>query len=205
MVRPYAGCRLAVPGISQTSVSDRSNRIEIGMYPLRGALGDMEAALAALDIPRGAVVIDVGCEGGSQPLQDDGVLPDEAFLRAIEYSLEVLSEAPYGETVQMKLTLRNVSDEPLSFFLGGRPAYDFVVTKPDGGEVWHWMCAKITLAALFKETLDPGEELEFTGEWEQTDNRGEPVSAGIYLVRGVLRIDPREKLVTLDHQLEVLQ
>ena len=81
----------------------------------------------------------------------------------------------YGETVEMKLTLRNAGDEPVSFYLGGSPAYDFVVSTTDGELVWHWMCAKFALASLGNETLEPGEELEFIGEWEQIDNRGEPV------------------------------
>ena len=116
----------------------------------------------------------------------------------------VVPQASYGETVQIKLTLRNVSDEPVSFYLGGGPGHDFVVTTPDGEEVWHSMCAKISNAALFSETLEPGEELEFIGEWEQVDNRGEPVPPGLYFVRGVLNMEPPQKLVTPDHELKVL-
>ena len=48
----------------------------------------------------------------------------------------------------MKLTLRNVSDGSVSFFLGGRPPFDFVVSTADGEQVWHWKCAKITLLPL---------------------------------------------------------
>jgi hypothetical protein len=54
--------------------------------------------------------------------------------------------------------------------LGGGPAHDFVVTTPGGEEVWHWMYAKISNAALYSKTLEPGEELLLTGEWEQVDN-----------------------------------
>ena len=72
----------------------------------------------------------------------------------------------------MKLKLRNTSDEPVQFFTGGRPPHDFVVTTSDGEEVWNWQCAKIILLPLDRKILEPGEELEFTGEWEQVDNRG---------------------------------
>ena len=91
--------------------------------------------------------------------------------------------------MEIKLTLRNASDEPVSFVLGGRPPYDFVVSTADGGQVWHWKCAKITLLPLDSKTLEPGEGLEFVGEWEQVDNRGEPVPPGTYLVRGVLNLE----------------
>ena len=96
-------------------MDERTNRIEIGTYPRRGAREEMEAALATVDVPRGAIVIDVGCAGISQWPLDLGELLDEAFLRAIDYPVEVVSQASHGETV------RNVSDEPVSFFLGGRP------------------------------------------------------------------------------------
>ena len=105
-----------------------------------------------------------------------GNLRTRRFLRAIDYSLEVAPQAPYGETVRMKLTLRNVSDGMVNLVLGGRPPYDFEVSTPDGEQVWHWKCGKITNLPLDSKTLEPGEELEFVGEWEQVDNRGEPGS-----------------------------
>ena len=194
-----------VPGIVFTDLDEGKNRIEIVMQPRRGAREEMEAAIGSVDVPRGAVVIDVGCEGvNSWPL-DNGNPPNEAFLRAIDYLLEVEDQASYGETVQMKLTLRNVSEEPVSFFTGGRPPHDFVVSTPDGEQVWHWMCAKFTLSILDIKTLEPGEEVEFTGEWEQVDNRGEPVPPGTYLVRAVLDMDYPEKLVTEARELEIVR
>ena len=192
-----------VPGIAHTDLDEGINRIEIGMQPRRGAREEMEAAIATVDVPRGAVVIDVGCPGIYRWPLDDGNSPDEAFLRSIDYSLEVVDRVSYGETVQMKLTLRNVGDEAVSLSLGGRPPHDFVVSTPDGGQVWHWKCAKLTLTVLDSDTLEPGEELEFIGEWEQVDNRGEPVPPGTYLVRGVLDMEPPGKLVTPPHELEV--
>ena len=191
------------PGMVWTDLDEARNRIEIGIYPLRGAREEWEAALATLDVPREAIVIDVGCEGISPWPLDLGEPPNEALPRAIDYSLEVVSQATYGETVQMKLTLRNVSDGPVSFFLGGRPPFDFVVSTADGEQVWHWKCAKITLLPLDSKTLEPGEDLEFVGDWEQVDNRGESVSPGVYLVRGVLSLDSPEKLVTEAHELQV--
>ena len=193
-----------VPGIAWTDLDERTNRIEIGVYPLRGAREEWEAALATLDVPRGAIVIEVGCEGIHPWPLDLGEPPDEAFLRAIDYSLDVVSKASYGATVRMKLTLRNVSDGTVNFLLGGRPPYDFEVSTPDGEQVWHWKCGKTTLHPLDGKTLEPGEELEFMGEWEQVDNLGEPVPLGVYLVRGGLNLGPPDKkLVTEAHGLEV--
>ena len=41
-----------VPGIAWTNLNEASNRIEISIYPLRGAREEWEAALATLDVQR---------------------------------------------------------------------------------------------------------------------------------------------------------
>ena len=55
-----------------------------------------------------------------------------------------------------------------------------------------------------KDVLGPGKVLELSREWEQVDNRGNPVPAGDYLVRGVFRLEWPGQLVTSPHRLEVL-
>ena len=112
--------------------------------------------------------------------------------------------------MEIKLILRNVNDEPVRFVLGDRPPFDFVVSTADGEQVWHWKCAKIINQPMDGKTLEPGEELEFVGEWEQVDNRGEPVPPGTYLMRGVLNVGrpnagPAGVLITTAHALEVLK
>ena len=54
-------------------------------------------------------------------------------------------------------------------------------------------------------TLQPGGELEFVGEWEQVDHRGEPVPAGDYLIRAILDMEPPERMVTQSRELRVLE
>ena len=194
-----------VEGVVMTGLDERMNRIQIDMQPRRGAREEMEAAIASVGVPRAAVVIDVGCSGVEPWPLDYGDPPAETFLRAVDYSVEVADQASYGETIRMKLTLRNVSEEPVSFYTGGRPPHDFVVSTPDGEQVWHWMCGKIILAPLDSRNLEPGEEMEFTGEWEQVDNRGEPVLSGTYLVRGVLVMEYPEMLVTEEHEVVIIR
>ena len=199
-----------VPGIAWTDLNEARNRIEIGIYPLRGAREEWEAALATLDVPREAIVIEVGCDGIHPWPIDPGEPPDEAFLSAVDYSLEVAPQASYGETVEIKLILRNVSDGTVNLVLGGRPPYDFEVSTPDGEQVWHWKCGKIINLPLDGKTLEPGEELEFVGEWEQVDNRGEPVPPGVYLVRGGLNLGPPNAglpgvVITTAQKVEVLK
>ncbi len=192
-----------VPGMAYTYLDEPKNRIRIGMEPRRRALEEMRAAIESVGVPVGAALIDVGCSGIQPWPFDEEDPPGETFLRAVDYSLEVDGRIPYGETVQLKLTLRNVSDKPVDFLTGGRPPHDFVISTPEGEQVWHWKCGKVVEQPLDSQTIEPGEVMEFTGVWEQVDNRGEPVPPGAYLVRGVLDMGPSERLVTEAHEVEI--
>ena len=192
-------------GIFMTSIDERNKRIRIGMRPLRGALERMEAAIAAADVPREAVVIEMRCDPDELNGLSKGEFPNQEFLAAISYSLEAPFQVAYGETVHMKLTLRNISDEPVLVPMGGLPAHDFAVATADGENIWRWQCGQIILGLMGGETLEPGEELELVGEWEQVDHRGEPVPAGTYLIRGILKMEPSERLVTPPRELQVLK
>ena len=194
-----------VPGMAYVYLDEPSNRIKIGLEPRRGAREEMQAAIESVGVPRGAASIDVGCSGVKPWPADEENPPGETFLRAVDYSLEMDGQVPYGEAVQLKLTLRNVSDEPVNFSTGGNPPHDFIISTPEGEQVWHWKCGKIIQQPLDGQTLQPGEEMGFTGEWEQVDNRGEPVPPGSYLVRSVLNMDYPEKLVTEARDLEILR
>ena len=197
---------VGVPGIYiyLSAVDERNKRIAISIRPLRGTLEQMEAVIAKVAAPREAVVIEIGCNADALNRLDRGKPPDQAFLAAIDYSLEAPSQVAYGETVRMKLTLRNISNEPVLVPMGGIPSHDFVISTIEGENIWRWQCGQVILDIMGGETLEPGEELEFAGGWEQVDNRGEPVPAGTYLIRGALMMDPPERLVTPPHQLEVL-
>ena len=61
--------------------------------------------------------------------------------------------------------------------MGGIPSHDFVVSTIEGENIWRRQCGQVILAGTVGKTLEPEEELEFVGEWEQVDNRGEPVPA----------------------------
>ena len=188
-------------GIVMTSIDERNQRILIRLRPLRGVLERMEAAIAKVDVPREAVVMETGCNTDALSRFDRGKSPDQALLAAIDYSLEAPSQVAYGETVRMALKLRNTSDEPVQVPMGGVPSHDFAVATADGENVWQWQCGQIILQPLVGKTLEPGEELELVGDWEQVDNRGEPVPAGTYLIRAALELEHPERLVTPPHEL----
>ena len=193
-----------VRGITWSGVDVQNSRIEFGLVPLRGDREQLEAAISRAKVPREAIDIEVGCQGGALLRIEFGAAPSEELRRAIDHSLEVVSQADYGETVSMKLTLKNSSDQPVQFYTG-RPPHDFVVATVSDQEVWHWRCGKDFPAVMEEINLEPGEELVLVGEWEQMTNWGEPVPAGTYLIRGMLVMEPAGMLATPSQELKVLK
>ena len=195
---------------SGSSLDDRAKLIIIGIKALRGVREAFESVVSTLDIPRDAVVLEVGCENFKRWPPNPLKHLDESFLHTLEVSMEVPTQATYGKTVPLKLTLRNVGDKSVAFLQGGKPYHDFVITTSDGKAVWYWGCAQYRFDVLGIGNLEPGEEKAFVEEWQQVNVSGEPVSPGIYLVHGVLEtgaIDAptSESHVTEPHQLEVLK
>ena len=45
-------------------------------------------------------------------------------------------------------------------------------------------------------TVDPGEKLEFTLEWQPVDQAGAALAPGNYLAHGILNLDPPATLKT---------
>ncbi len=113
-----------------------------------------------------------------------------------ELSARVEVMKPVGRTIRLKLRIKNESERHLTLLLGGRPAYNFLIKRPDGALVWEWQRGKIIQQILERRNLEPGEELIFEATWRLVDARGHRVPPGEYLVQGVLNLEPPEKLLT---------
>jgi hypothetical protein len=155
-----------------------------------------------------AALVALACSGG----EDENLTPPSQATPTeqlrLTVALEVQSSVSVGEAVPLTLKLRNEGESLASVYLGGNVPYDFVVSKPNGTEVWRWLASQVIQPLLELKTLDGGEELKFEGEWDQRNNEGQPVSPGAYLVRGVLKgetpegqrlelkTEPRELVIT---------
>jgi hypothetical protein len=111
-------------------------------------------------------------------------------------SLEAPDEVEAGQTVNLKLIWRNLTDQPVQLTLGGRPAYDFVVTASEGKEIWRWLAGQTVQEILEIKTVDPGQKLEFMLEWQPVDQAGAALPPGHYLVQGILNLEPPAVLKT---------
>jgi Intracellular proteinase inhibitor len=118
-------------------------------------------------------------------------------------SLEAPNEVEVGQTVNLKLIWRNLTNQPVELTLGGRPPYDFVVTTSEGKEVWRWLEGQTVQEILEIKTVGPGQKLEFTLEWQPVDQAGAALAPGNYLAQGILNLDPPATLKTKPKPLTV--
>lgn len=137
-----------------------------------------------------ALIGSAGCTLQKDRLPEPPPIP----LQSLALWLKVPAEVQAGETVPLKLKVKNTGKCTFKLSLGGLPAYDFVVTKLDGTEVWRWLYGQPIRLAIVEKILQPSEELAFRANWNQRDNDGNPVPPGTYFVQGVLTVLPDGKV-----------
>jgi hypothetical protein len=121
----------------------------------------------------------------------------------LRLEVEVPREAPVGSPVP--IVLRLVNDGPAAdVMLQGRPvAFDVVVTRIDGAEVWRRLSgATITMILQLKRML-PGESLEWRDSWDQRGSTGDRAVPGEYQVTAILPTDPPDELRSAPHPLRL--
>lgn len=93
--------------------------------------------------------------------------------------------------VLMRLAARNAGSVPLTLEMGdSASSFDFVVTGPDGRELWSRMHSVQAIPLVLEEReLPPGREIVFTEEWDLRDNRGRPIPPGRYTLHALLDAD----------------
>lgn len=133
------------------------------------------------------------------PVEGQTKSPSKSQSGSLVLQLVAPAQVAAGKPVPLRLTLTNTGKEPAEAILGGRPPFDFIVTQ-DGREVWRWAEGQAIQMILETRTLGPGEKLEYSAEWPST---GAPPSPGRYLARGVLNMDPPEKLETSPQEIVV--
>ena len=188
-------------GISSGGFSERIRLITLNAAPMRGNRERIEAIIATTDVPRDAIQVSIGCDRARAELTAEKVSPN--FKDTFAYSVEAQPRARYGETVDLKLIIRNQTSEPAHIY-GGYNSLHFVISNESEENVWHWQCGKVYTLALRSQRVSPDQPLEFTGDWEQIDTEGYPVPPGVYHIRGALDMDYPERLVTDPITIEIL-
>lgn len=188
-------------GINGMGINELDRLIFLDAMPRRGNRDRIEAMLAVTGVPRDAVQVDVGCD----TVPDDHLIENVSptFKETFAYSVGAQPQVQYGETVPLKLVIRNRTSEPAHIY-GGANSFGFVVSNKKGENVWYWECGQVYTMQLYSQWVSPSMPLEFTGHWEQIDTMGYPVPPGVYEVIGTFGMDYPERLVTDPVVIEVL-
>lgn len=129
------------------------------------------------------------------------IVIDRLEMQLLKMQLEIPAKAQVGESIPLKLKVKNTGWYPVELTLGGRPPYNFIVSNEHGSEIWSWTSENPMLLIIDVKTFPPREELEFATEWQQVDSWGNTIPPGTYLVKGVLNLEPPEILETESRQL----
>jgi Intracellular proteinase inhibitor len=112
----------------------------------------------------------------------------------LRLELEVPGEVPVGSPVPIVLRLVN-EGAAVDVMLQGRPvAFDILVTRPDGTEVWRRLAGATIPMILQVKPMAPGEIVEWRDRWDQRSSSGGPAGADEYRVVAVLPTDPPGEL-----------
>ena len=137
------------------------------------------------------------------PGRVDEVLPRKTGLSKMVVEIELPSSVSIRMPVPVTLRVRNTGTGPAELALTGRPiAFDIVVERADGTEVWSRLHGETVSMMLQVTILQPGESLEFKHSWGQRDNDRQAVPAGTYAVRGAV-FTPDEKLESESRRLVI--
>jgi hypothetical protein len=115
----------------------------------------------------------------SGPGAPNGPLPPPVVVRPSN-QLPATLTATVSDVVNLTLTFKNPSAEPIKVTFTSGQKFDFVVTdSATGRAVWQWSANKSFPMGMSEQTIPANGSLVFTEMWK-------PTSRGLYLARGVL-------------------
>lgn len=97
-----------------------------------------------------------------------------------------LKDVIEGTQFRLVLELKNLTDAPLTLDFSSGKHYDFEVHDANKQLVWSWSHDKAFPQAFSALTLAPKEQIKFMTIWDQKDNAGSPVPAGVYRVTAMI-------------------
>lgn len=109
---------------------------------------------------------------------------------SLQLELLVPGRIRAGDAVRFTLRVRNPTPRKLDLYLQGRTAtFDVVVTRAEGDTIWRRLEGEIIPAIVHLRALDPGEQFEVSGRWDQRGRDGRLVIPGRYIARALLLVE----------------
>lgn len=107
------------------------------------------------------------------------------------YTMRISNHHIQGEPIALLMSITNTSGFPQTLDFGADTKVDFVVQQQLDVffekipvEVWRYSKDKGALGKQRKMTIMPNEERIFSVFWDQTDNKGQKVGQGRYIITG---------------------
>ena len=98
----------------------------------------------------------------------------------LEFTLTTRRAARRGETVPITFSVTNTGGQTVNATVGPPEAISRVTRA--GEEVWNWARNKGFPTVVYDLSLAPRASKTYSLDWDQRDNEGRPVPAGVYRV-----------------------
>jgi len=109
---------------------------------------------------------------------------------ALDFRILLPQAMAAGRPIPLLVRLTNTESEPADLYLFGRTvAFDVVVMREDGTEVWRRLEGETVQSILQLRTLGPAESLGLTDTWDGRTRDGLLVPPGEYLVQALLPME----------------
>jgi hypothetical protein len=96
---------------------------------------------------------------------------------------EPITGQPRAEQANVRLLLRNHSQQPLTLKFRSGQSFEVEFYEPNGRALWRWSDGKMFTMALRDVTLMPGDEQQFAASIPLLDSQGNALPDGVYRVR----------------------
>jgi hypothetical protein len=168
----YTGAQVEALGAAVTHGPPTTNND----WTVRDATGSLYCTLAA-ELPvkldpindlgrRLEVVGNVALKAGGWPYLRVGTITLLTGLDGITcYLTTDRNTYQPGDTIRMRMQVRNPTAAPLVLNFNSGQQYDFTVTDPEGKTLWKWSRGMMFTQALTAKTLKPGEAYLVTAEY----------------------------------------
>lgn len=91
-----------------------------------------------------------------------------------------------GQVVTMVVTIHNRSGERRTLTLPTAQAYDCIVSRPDGTEIWRWSKGRMFAQVVTELSFEPDESKSWSQTWDRARDDGRPAAAGEYVAIGLI-------------------
>jgi len=130
-----------------------------------------------------------GCGKGDSSKKDDDEVRTKKEERAVKkvqnFSMELESKekTKAGSSTEMTLKVKNDGSKSKKVSYGSPRRHDFEIFDSEGNMIWCQTCKDFFIQVVEEDTLDVDEEITFSASWDQVDNEGKVVKAGVYTLK----------------------